>query len=167
MIKRVITGGQTGADQGALRAARDLGVQTGGWAPAEWRTETGPAPWLADFDLTEHGEGYAGRTTANVEEADVVLIIGVDSPGSRLTESEARRLGRPCVWIGWTDGMWLSNVGGPRVEVSYDIAFGRILNFLRDHEPQVLMVAGNRASRNPGVDDAAYTLVADLLEEVV
>ncbi len=47
MLDRVISGGQTGADQAALRAARAAGIPTGGWAPLGWKTEEGPAPRLA------------------------------------------------------------------------------------------------------------------------
>ena len=47
----VISGGQTGVDQAALRAARSCGIPTGGWAPRGWLTEDGPAPWLADYGL--------------------------------------------------------------------------------------------------------------------
>ena len=36
MLEKVITGGQTGADQGALRAARAAGIPAGGWAPLGW-----------------------------------------------------------------------------------------------------------------------------------
>jgi hypothetical protein len=32
-LTRLISGGQTGADQGGLRAARAAGIETGGWAP--------------------------------------------------------------------------------------------------------------------------------------
>src|SRR5262249_34268512 len=39
MLDRVITGGQTGADQAAPRAARGAGIATGGWAPKGWVTE--------------------------------------------------------------------------------------------------------------------------------
>jgi len=42
----VVSGGQTGVDQAALRAARASGIATGGWAPKGWATEAGPAPWL-------------------------------------------------------------------------------------------------------------------------
>jgi Circularly permutated YpsA SLOG family len=53
VIARIITGGQTGADQGGLRAARAAGIATGGFAPKGWATETGAAPWLAEFGLVE------------------------------------------------------------------------------------------------------------------
>ena len=46
-------GGQTGADQGGLRAARACGIPTGGWAPRGWQTEDGPCPALANFGLVE------------------------------------------------------------------------------------------------------------------
>lgn len=53
MIERVISGGQTGADQAALRAARACGIPTGGWAPRGWLTEDGPSLWLAEWGLVE------------------------------------------------------------------------------------------------------------------
>jgi hypothetical protein len=53
MLPRVLSGGQSGVDQAALRAARACGLDTGGWAPAGWMTEVGPASWLADYGLVE------------------------------------------------------------------------------------------------------------------
>lgn len=41
---RIISGGQTGADQGALVAAKQLGIETGGWTPRGFLTEAGPCP---------------------------------------------------------------------------------------------------------------------------
>ena len=29
----IVSGGQTGADQGGLEAAKEAGIRTGGWAP--------------------------------------------------------------------------------------------------------------------------------------
>jgi hypothetical protein len=45
MLERVISGGQTGADQGGLRAARACGIPTGGWAPRGWLTEIAYTKW--------------------------------------------------------------------------------------------------------------------------
>jgi hypothetical protein len=53
MIQRVISGGQTGVDQAALRAAKACGIPTGGWCPLGFLTEAGPMPALADFGLAE------------------------------------------------------------------------------------------------------------------
>ena len=45
-LTKIISGGQTGADMGALLAARDLGMESGGVAPKGWRTEDGPQETL-------------------------------------------------------------------------------------------------------------------------
>src|SRR3990167_9773333 len=99
-IERIISGGQSGADQGGLLAGLYLSIPTGGWAPRGWRTENGPAPWLADYGVREWSTSdYVGRTRANVEWADGTVIFGRRSPGSNRTEEIARQLGRPCLWI--------------------------------------------------------------------
>ncbi len=41
---KIVSGGQTGVDQGALEAAVDLGVGWGGWVPKGWRAENGTVP---------------------------------------------------------------------------------------------------------------------------
>src|SRR5262245_46647993 len=98
MIDKLVSGGQTGADQGALRAARAAGVGTGGWAPKGWLTE-GPLdpetckPWprevcarelLESFGLVECPEpGDAARTRANVRDSDATLWFGDDHPPAR------------------------------------------------------------------------------------
>ena len=53
MLSKVVSGGQTGADQAGLRAAAKAGIDTGGWACKGWLTEKGPASWLADYGLAE------------------------------------------------------------------------------------------------------------------
>jgi hypothetical protein len=50
MIERVISGGQTGADQAGWRAARAYGIPTGGWMPLGFLTETGPRPEFTELD---------------------------------------------------------------------------------------------------------------------
>jgi hypothetical protein len=40
-IKKIISGGQTGADQAALDAAIEMGVPHGGWVPLGRMTENG------------------------------------------------------------------------------------------------------------------------------
>ncbi len=44
MLTKIISGGQTGADQAALDAAIELGIPHGGWIPKERLTEAGPLP---------------------------------------------------------------------------------------------------------------------------
>jgi len=96
MLTRVISGGQTGADQAGLRAARSAGIPTGGTAPKGWETEDGPAPWLAEWGLVEcNRPGYPARTEANVRAADATIIFGdVTGKGTALTVEWCKRTNR-------------------------------------------------------------------------
>src|SRR5262249_15066219 len=103
MLDKVITGGQTGAGQGALRAARAAGIPTGGWAPLGWLVETADgrkteaAPWLAELGLVEGpGPGFKARSVANVRDSDGSLWFGDwHTAGGTATLDACRLLGRP------------------------------------------------------------------------
>lgn len=92
---RVITGGQTGVDRGALDAARAAGLLSGGWCPRGRRAEDGRIP--AKYPLQELPGGYANRTRANVVHSDATLVLHVGrlSGGTQLALNWARRLRRP------------------------------------------------------------------------
>jgi hypothetical protein len=92
MLTKVISGGQTGADQAGLRAARAAGILTGGWAPRGWLVESKDgnkdvaAPWLGLlFGLEECAQlGYAARTRANARDSDTTIWFGnVDTSGGK------------------------------------------------------------------------------------
>jgi len=73
---KIISGGQTGADQAALYAARTCGLSTGGWAPKDYLTLDGLAPWLAGYGLQEMpSRNYVARSIKNVDEADATLAF--------------------------------------------------------------------------------------------
>jgi hypothetical protein len=48
MPERIVSGGQTGADQASWRAAQAMGIATGGRMPRGFLTEDGPRPEFAD-----------------------------------------------------------------------------------------------------------------------
>jgi Circularly permutated YpsA SLOG family len=141
IIQRVISGGQTGADQGGLRAARACGMPTGGWAPRGWLTEAGPAPWLAEWGLAEcldgdtEAERYRSRRRRCVNDCSAALVFGdITSPGSRGLLRDCRELGKRCVHV-------QAGSSTPRM----------ISRFLIEARVSVLMVDGNRESREPGI----------------
>lgn len=68
-LVKVISGGQTGADQAGLYEAAINNLQTGGWAPTGWKTHFGPVQALKEFGLIEGGS-YAARTKKNVRDSD-------------------------------------------------------------------------------------------------
>lgn len=129
-LRQVISGGQTGADRAGLECARDLGLETGGTAPKGYRTENGPDVSLRDFGLVEsHSASYPDRTRANVRNSDATIWFGtVDSPGYWCTKHAADY---------YTKRFWVNPTS---VQMKAAIA-----------EYEVVNVAGNRLSKNPGV----------------
>lgn len=150
MITLIISGGQTGADQAGLIAARARGIATGGWAPNGWRTEQGPFPELRTvYGLMEHEteHDYAPRTQANVDMADATVIFGKRSRGSNLTERLCQLSGKPYIWI---DKAGLVNQTKLRL-------------WLIRTQPKTLNVAGNRESMNPGIGSWVRFMLLNIL----
>jgi Circularly permutated YpsA SLOG family len=144
---RVVSGGQTGVDRGALDAALDLGVSCGGWCPAGRHAEDGVIP--ARYPLTElDGAGYDERTRRNVADSDGTLIItfGPASGGTARTIAACRVLGRPYIII---DGSTLPLEQAAREAV----------RFVRAKGIAQLNVAGPRASGEPRGHGYCYALV--------
>ena len=72
---KIVSGGQTGVDQGALEAAVDLGVDWGGWVPKGWRAENGTVPEQFRACMQEHASAnYIARTRQNVADSHATLI---------------------------------------------------------------------------------------------
>ena len=74
---RIISGGQTGVDIAALRAAKAAGLPTGGWMPKGFPTAAGPRPdYAALYGMQETAsDKYPERTRKNVEASDVTVVI--------------------------------------------------------------------------------------------
>ena len=99
-LEKIISGGQTGADQGALDGARARKFPYGGAIPAGRKTEAGPLP--ASYDMEElQTEYYPVRTRKNVEDGDGTLIVshGHLTGGSYLTLKIAQELRKPWIHI--------------------------------------------------------------------
>jgi hypothetical protein len=138
-----VSGGQTGGDIGGLAAGVALGIPTGGWAPKGWRTDDGPAPWLAQFGVREHASySYPPRTVQNVRDSDGTLWVGnPGSPGGKLTLRTTRELGKPSFVV-------LRNV--PLTDKVTQRAFREWIALF---QIKVLNVAGNRESSSPGIGE--------------
>ena len=154
MITKIISGGQSGSDRGALDACLALGVPHGGFCPRGRKAEDGVIP--ACYNLIEHeSEGYPARTAANVESSDgtVIFTMGAMTPGSRLTMNICKSLGRPWLHIDVT-GVW---------DGKFTATHGIILNFLQNNFITVLNVAGSRESSAPGIQKSVASLLRCVL----
>jgi Circularly permutated YpsA SLOG family len=92
MLERVISGGQTGADQAGWRAA---GIPTGGWMPLGFLTEDGPRPEFAELygAVETSSAAYPPRNRMNAQAGDGTLWLGdVGSLGARTTLAACRAL---------------------------------------------------------------------------
>jgi len=155
---RIISGGQTGADQGALAAAKQLGIATGGTAPKGWLTERGPQEQLLrQFGLQECDEpGYEVRTRKNVFDADGTLLVEPHNRGgSALTEAIAREKSKPVFHVAFVMAAEPS---------ANDECTREFKSWLEQHVIDVLNVAGNRESHSPGIQAFTRAFLLAALE---
>ena len=148
MIKKIISGGQTGANRAALDVAIKLGIPHGGWIPKGRKTESGGLP--EKYLLQETGTpSYPERTEQNVFDSEGTLIFshGKLTGGSALTLKLAKKHERP----------WL-HVDFDRLN-TFDAAH-LINSWIVRHGIRVLNVAGPPASRDPVI----YQATAKVLE---
>lgn len=153
MLKRIISGGQTGADRAALDAALEKNFPCGGWCPAGRIAEDGAIP--PEYPLRETGgSDYEERTLKNVLDSDGTLILTSGRPtgGTALTAEFARRHGKPCFIVD--------------VAIEEADCVPRVKSWLLKEKIEILNVAGPRASKNPGIYAAAKRAVGGLLEEL-
>jgi hypothetical protein len=150
MLKKIISGGQTGADQAALDVAIKLGISHGGWIPKGRKTETGVLD--VKYKLKEmETPDYNKRTEQNVIDSDGTLIIshGRLTGGSDYTREMALLHRRA----------WL------HIDLNKTNAFQaaqKIKSWLTENEIEVLNIAGPRASKDPAI----YQATVDIMETV-
>jgi len=139
MIKKIISGGQTGADRAALDVAIQLKIPHGGWCPRGRLSEDGVIEQRYELSETPDAEP-AKRTEWNVRDSDGTVIFSVSanlSEGSAKTEIFARLHRKPCLHISR--------------ERDGEKATEMLATFLNENEIEVLNVAGPRHSEEPGV----------------
>ncbi len=151
MVRKIISGGQTGADQGALDGALACDVPHGGAIPAGRKTEAGPLP--KHYRLEElDSPHYPERTEKNVVDSDGTLILshGKLFGGSALTRAIAQRLAKPWLHIDCAT-------------VTPEEAVEQLRAWCLQHRVEVLNVAGPRASVDPLIYSKTRQLIIAML----
>ena len=162
-LDKVISGGQTGVDQAALRAARDCGLEVGGWCPPGRACEAGVIP--PEFPLKETEQERSPdapdiprsqRTEWNVRDSDGVLVLvargnrsgcpTIADAGTEWAMECAERYGRPML-IGA-----LSDPGAKQM----------IQAWLERNQIEVLSVGGPAESTSPGIGERSYRLLCEV-----
>lgn len=161
VLRRVVSGGQTGADRGGFEAALDVGLQIGGWAPSGFRAEDGGIPEPLRRHMKEGGS-YPARTAKNVRDSDATLIVSFSgwnhhTPGTALTVRECRRQQKPCREV------WLPQGRYPG-EAHFRPVAEQLAEWVLGLQVRVLNVAGPRESKQPGIQLAARQVLAHVLD---
>ena len=162
VIERIVTGGQTGVDRAALDAAIRLGICYGGWCPKGRIDERGIIPGEYDRLVEIMGvfsndkENYDARTRANIRDSDGTLIIIPFLPiptyiqdGTLLTIREAEEKGKPFLLMGLED--------------TNDDNLSKCIQWITENNITTLNLAGPRESSCPGIHDAAFAFLLNLI----
>lgn len=158
---RIISGGQTGVDQAALKAAAEAGLSTGGWCPPGRVCESGQIP--AEYPLQETEKDRSKwaldiprslRTERNVRDSDAVLILLTpklsSDPGTQWARDCAALFRKPLM------------VADPFDDSNQEM----ILKWIRATQPKTLNVAGPAESKCPGIHRQAYSLLLKVFSDL-
>ena len=146
-IKKIISGGQTGVDQGALEAAFQLKILSGGYCPKGRKCEDGLIPEKYPLKETVTSD-YQERTEMNVIHSDgtLILFMGYELEGGTLyTKKLAEKYKKPFLILHMDEkhgkkffNEWISennisalNVAGPRESKCRGI-YEKTVNFLTE-----------------------------------
>ena len=155
-LQKIVSGGQTGVDRGALQAALISGFPCGGWCPENRLAEDGTIP--AHFPLTVlRGANYQRRTRKNVQDSDATVLIfdssrtaGGLNGGTWKTRKACKELDKPyCI----VDAQLTTTSG----------AASQIIEFLQRHSTRILNVAGPRASKWPEAQEYTRAVIYQIL----
>lgn len=167
MLKKVISGGQTGSDLGGLEAAKDLGLETGGTAPHGWLTELGPQKeLLQSYGLQEgpvDSSKYVKRTKLNVDSSDGTIAFRLKKGvGTDKTIGYAQT------------GNWSypkDILDAPKHKPLFvvhnlnSVPIKRMAQWIIDNKIEVLNVAGHREKSWPGLQKITSEIIKAVYNE--
>jgi hypothetical protein len=149
----MISGGQTGADRAAWRAARAFRVASGGSMPKGFLAEDGPHPEFAQrYGATELAtDRELARIEQNVHDSDATVWFGdTTTPDAHATVAACQRLRRPCMPI------------HPDAEFEPS----QVATWITANRIKTLNVAGNRERAEPGISDRVERFLGQVLEQL-
>ncbi len=151
MLKKIISGGQTGVDRAGLDVAMELNIPTGGWCPKGRKAEDGPINKKYPLQETKSG-GYKVRTGLNVKKSDGTLIFTTGKPtgGTALPLNRAQALKKPYLVIDL------------EMPYNYDV----VQTWLIDNHIETLNIAGPRGSQSPDIYEKTRIFLKTLLTKI-
>jgi hypothetical protein len=151
MLRKIVSGGQTGVDRAALDFAIRCGIPHGGYCPKGRRSESGR---IADqYRLLECASpDYAMRTALNVAHSDGTLVLTRGRPegGTQRTIYLCREYGKPAFII----------------DLDRKLKRADFAAWLNAHQIETLNVAGPRESKQSGISRQARQALEDLFAAI-
>ena len=147
-IKKIVSGGQTGADRAGLDAAMEMNIPVGGWCPRDRKAEDGPIDLKYPLKETNSSD-YETRTMFNVRDSHGTLILtkGTPTGGTALTIKWAKGFDKDYLVID--------------LDEKHDLEY--LKSWLFENRIEVLNVAGPRASKFPEIYDQSRIFLEGLL----
>lgn len=139
-IRKIISGGQTGADRAAFDFALENGIEIGGFVPQNRRAEDGMIDEKYPNLYETRSKNPVRRTELNVKYADATLIVshGKLTGGSKKTWQFTQKHGKPYLHIDFSV-----------LPLSRAVVVTR--QWLASINCRELNVAGARASKDPAI----------------
>ncbi|RMX05196.1 hypothetical protein EAW55_00590 [Legionella jordanis] len=159
MIKRIISGGQTGVDQAALKTAKDMAFAIAGFCPKGGLDENQVNSLISFPELTEAAStAPEDRTKRNIEASDGSLIVVPSWPlpqnskdGTQFMIDYCQRQKKPFIIIS------LNHKGGSVEKIKAWINANRIRS---------LNIGGPRESSSPGIYEQSCELFKELFTQL-
>lgn len=153
-MKKIISGGQSGADIAGLVVAKKLGYETGGTLPKGFKTLDGPKPEYAEiFGCEEHtSTSYVPRTHKNVKDSDATMRLAFNfkSAGEICTLNAIEKYEKQHFDV---------DLAQPRpVEEA--------INWIKKFDIQTLNIAGNSEQTAPGTYKAAKVYLTEVFSRL-
>ena len=158
-ISKIVSGGQTGVDRGALEAAVNARFPYGGMIPKGRLSEDGTVPAKYESMVESETEDYRFRTRWNAEHSDATLILSFAEElegGTQRTRQYCMNVRKP---------FFIDNPSNPKMDGKRIAVFKWLeeVSHKNGEKPLVLNVAGPRESKSPGIAEASEKYVARII----
>lgn len=154
MLRKILSGGQTGSDLAGLVTAKQLGFATGGMMPKGFKNHNGLNPEFAElYGMQEHASPlYQPRTFENIKNSDGTLRLAFDftTAGERCTLKGIQKYKKPYFDVN------LNNPCDPQL----------VVDWLTSYNIQVLNVAGNSEKTYFGTHIAAAEFLSEVFKMI-
>jgi hypothetical protein len=153
MLDKIVSGGNSGSDQAAWRAARAFGIPTGGWMPKGFKTVEGAHPEFAgEYGAAEATAGGAlDHIDHNVDASDATLWVGdTTTLEASAAVAACQKLGKPCMPL----------FPGAAFEPSH------VAGWITKNQFRTLHVTGASEHEVPGIGERVGRFLAEVLERL-